>query len=88
MTSNHNRYMTRRIAYELPEDLVMSMWMKIDELEASSDGHIDYLQVFELRRVEDDLGQASQLIYIGVNSLPMSRDMRYLWPIQWRPRYL
>ena len=40
----------------------MFMWMKIDELRAYSDGHIDYLQVFELRRAEDDLGQANQLI--------------------------
>ena len=46
----------------MPQDLVMFMWMRIDELRAPSDEPMDYLQVLELRRVEDDLGQASQLI--------------------------
>jgi hypothetical protein len=58
---NHNRYMTRRIAYELPQDLVMFMWMRIDELRAQSDGRMDYLQVFELKPMVDDLGQTKQV---------------------------
>ncbi len=59
---NHNRYMTRRIAYELPEDLVIFMWMKIHELKAHSNGDMDYLQVFELKWDKDAVGQVSQLI--------------------------
>ena len=54
--------MTRRIAYELPQNLVMFMWMRIDELRAQSDGRMDYLQVFELKPMVDDLGQTKQVI--------------------------
>ena len=71
--------MTRRIADELSEDLVMFMWAKTDESEARSDGHIDYLQVFELRPTEDDLGQISQLI-IHRSEQP-AYDQRYELPM-------
>ena len=54
--------MTRRIADELSEELVMFMWARIDELKAHSDGHMDYLQVFELKPMVDDLGQTKQVI--------------------------
>ena len=59
---NHNRYMTRRIAYELPDDVIMFMWMRIDELKDGSHGDMDYLQVFELKPSRKNSGWTNQVV--------------------------
>ena len=46
---NSNRYITRGISDEVPVEIVLFLWYLIDELKVTSQGKMDYLQVFELK---------------------------------------
>ena len=57
-----NRYITRGINQELPMELAIFLWTRIDALKVESDGVMDYLQVFELKRLDNPDIQENQLI--------------------------
>ena len=44
-----NRYITKGINHELPMELTIFLWSRVDALKLESDGNMDYLQVFELK---------------------------------------
>ena len=57
-----NRYITRGINQELPMELTIFLWSRIDALKLDSDGDMDYLQVFELKEITDPEVKANQLV--------------------------
>jgi hypothetical protein len=57
-----NRYITRGINQELPMDLTIFLWSRVDALKLESDGDMDYLQVFELKKLDNPDIQENQLI--------------------------
>lgn len=52
MFNPNRRYMTKGIDRELPLDLLIFLWSLIDELKDASKGEMDYLQVFDLKRIK------------------------------------
>ena len=57
-----NRYITRGINQELPMELTIYLWSRVDALKLESDGDMDYLQVFELKEIKDPEVKANQLV--------------------------
>ena len=57
-----NRYITRGINQELPMELIIFLWSRIDALKAETNGAMDYLQVFELKKLDNPDIQENQLI--------------------------
>lgn len=51
---NSNRYITRGISDEVPMEIVFLLWSLIDELKVKSKGKMDYLQVFELKILDNE----------------------------------
>ena len=72
------RYMTRGVAYDVPGEIVIFMWQKVDGLKLKSKGQMDYLQVFDLRRFKDINGDEYQLV-IHRSEKP-TYEQRYLVP--------
>jgi len=57
-----NRYITKGINQELPIELTIFLWSRVDALKLESDGKMDYLQVFELKTLDNPDIQENQLI--------------------------
>ena len=57
---DQDRYITRGIESELPKSLVIILWELIEE--AKKDTKLDYLQVFELERVENKENKVIQKV--------------------------
>ena len=57
-----NRYITRGINQELPIELNILLWSRVDALKLESDGDMDYLQVFELKEITDPEVKSNQLV--------------------------
>lgn len=51
---DNKRYITRGISEEVDVAVQVALWNLIDELKEKGDFSIDYLQVFELRSIDDD----------------------------------
>ena len=56
------RYMTKGIDQGLPLDLILFIWKCIDALKAISNGNMDYLQVFELKTINQPDVEENQMI--------------------------
>ncbi len=54
------RYLTSGVQAEVPIEIQVLLWMLIDDLEDKDGFQIDYLQVFELRAINE--GEYNQLI--------------------------
>ena len=55
MFNKNNRYMTRGIKETLDISLQMMLWKMVDDLKESKEIELDYLQVFKLRRNNEEL---------------------------------
>ena len=53
MFKKENRYVTRGINAEVDLAIQIVLWNMIDELKSKGDIKIDYLQVFEIEKVEE-----------------------------------
>src|SRR5690554_976815 len=62
MMFGSNLYITKGINQELPMELTIFLWSRIDALKLESDGDMDYLQVFELKEITDPEVKANQLV--------------------------
>ena len=58
----NKRYMTKRVANELPPELIFFIWERIDQLRLESKDEIDYLQVFDLSAINQSDVYENQLI--------------------------
>lgn len=59
---DNQRYITKRISEEIPLNLVLFMWSRIDVLKATTAGKLDYLQVFELKEINEFAVLENQLV--------------------------
>ena len=55
MFNKNNRYMTRGIKETLDISLQMMLWKMVDDLKESKEIELDYLQVFKIRRNNEEL---------------------------------
>lgn len=55
MFNKNNRYMTRGIKEALDISLQMMLWKMVDDLKESKEIELDYLQVFKIRRNNEEL---------------------------------
>ena len=55
MFNKNNRYMTRGIKETLDISLQMILWKMVDDLKESKEIELDYLQVFKIRRNNEEL---------------------------------
>lgn len=55
MFNKNNRYMTRGIKETLDISLQMMLWKMVDDLKESKEIELDYLQVFKIRRSNEQL---------------------------------
>ena len=55
MFNKNNRYMTRGIKETLDISLQMMLWQIIDDVKESKEVELDYLQVFKIRRSNEEL---------------------------------
>lgn len=55
MFNKNNRYMTRGIKEILDISLQGMLWKMVDDLKQSKEVELDYLQVFKLRRSNEEL---------------------------------
>ena len=55
MFNKNNRYMTRGIKETLDISLQMMLWKMVDDLKESKEIELDYLQVFKIRRSNEEL---------------------------------
>lgn len=55
MFNKNNRYMTRGIKETLDISLQIMLWKMVDDLKQSKEVELDYLQVFKLRRSNEEL---------------------------------
>ena len=55
MFNKNNRYMTRGIKETLDISLQMKLWKMVDDLKESKEIELDYLQVFKIRRSNEEL---------------------------------
>lgn len=58
----NKRYMTKGIDAELPLDLILFLWARIDQLKEESNGDMDYLQVFELKKITEPNVVENQMV--------------------------
>lgn len=70
--SDNQRYITKRISEEIPLNLVLFMWSRIDVLKATTAGKLDYLQVFELKEINEFAVLENQLV------IHRSEDPQYI----------
>lgn len=57
-----NRYITKGCNQELPMELIIFLWFRVDALKLESDGDMDYLQVFELKEITEPKVKSNQLV--------------------------